>query len=153
MMLSKLLPMAFVAACCFGQDVQSVYILRMGNGLDQYLANHLTREKLMRVVTDPKLADFILTDRLGDTFQAKYDELYPVEKPKVEKPKVEKPPRESRGGWGTFALKLPVTERDAFHAATGSAGASRFARIVLNAFANGSTTEFENALAEAKKLQ
>ena len=73
--------------------------------------------------------------------------------PKAAKPRVEKAPRESREGWGTFALRLPVPERDAIHARSGPAGASRFARIVLNAFANASTTEFENALAEAKKLQ
>lgn len=62
-------------------------------------------------------------------------------------------PRESREGWGTFALRLPISERDAFHAASGAAGASRFARIVLNAFSNDDTAAFAAAIAEAKKLR
>ena len=75
---------------------------------------------------------------------------------KAAKPKPEKKlkaPRESRDGWGTFALKLPVTERDAFHAASGAAGASRFARIILNAFSNDDEAAFKAAIAEAKKLR
>jgi hypothetical protein len=48
---------------------------------------------------------------------------------------------------------LPVSERDAFHAASGAAGASRFARIVLNAFSNDDTAAFEAAIAEAKTLR
>ena len=84
MQCSKLLPFAlFAAASAFCQEAQSVYILRMGNSFDQYLANNLTNEKLMRVVTDPQKADFILTDKLGESFQAKLDELYPPEKPVV----------------------------------------------------------------------
>ena len=75
----------FAVAFAFCQDVQSVYILKMGNSFDQYLANNLTNQKLMRVVTDPQKADFILTDRLGETFQSKLEEIYPPEKPVVEK--------------------------------------------------------------------
>src|SRR5262249_50036208 len=52
-------------------------------GLDQYLANHLTNGHVFQVVTDPKLADTILTDQIGEGFQAKLDELFP---PEVEKP-------------------------------------------------------------------
>ncbi len=73
--------------------------------------------------------------------------------PKAEKPKRDKAPRESRDGWGTFALKMPVAEREAFHAASGAAGASRFARIVLNAFSHDDTAAFEAAIDEAKKLR
>jgi hypothetical protein len=75
---------------------------------------------------------------------------------KVAKPKPEKTPkapREDRTNWGTFALRLPVAERDAIHAASGAAGASRFARIVLNAFSNDDTAAFEAAIAEARKLR
>ena len=79
---SKLFPFVLIAAAsAFCQEAQSVYILRMGSGFDQYLANNLTNQKLMRVVTDPQKADFILTDKLGESFQAKLDELYPPEKP------------------------------------------------------------------------
>jgi hypothetical protein len=78
----------------------------------------------------------------------------PKAKPaKTAKPKKEKASRESREGWGTFALKMPVAERDAFHAASGSAGASRFARIILNAFSNDDDAAFKAAIAEAKKLR
>ena len=78
----------------------------------------------------------------------------PKAKPaKTAKPKTEKPPRESRDGWGTFALRLPTAERDAIHKAAGPAGASRFARAVLVAFANDDVAAFQSALAEARKLQ
>ena len=73
--------------------------------------------------------------------------------PKAAKPKKEKPPRESREGWGTFALKMPIPEREAFHKAAGPASASRFARTVLVAFANGDEAAFKNAISEAKKLR
>src|SRR5260221_8154216 len=73
--------------------------------------------------------------------------------PTVAKPKKEKAPRESREGWGTFALKLPVEEREALHRVSGPAGASRFARIVLVAFANEDEAAFKNAIAEARKLR
>ena len=84
MQCSKLIPFVlFAAASAFCQEGQSVYILKMGSGFDQYLANNLTSQKLMRVVTDPQKADFVLTDKLGESFQAKLDELYPPEKPVV----------------------------------------------------------------------
>jgi hypothetical protein len=73
--------------------------------------------------------------------------------PKDATPKREKAPRESREGWGTFALKLPVPEREAFHKAAGPAGASRFARTVLVAFANEDEGAFKTAIAEARKLR
>ena len=83
---TKLLPLVLLAAAfAFCQDVQSVYIFKMGNSFDQYLANNITNQKVMRVVTDPQKADFILTDRLGEAFQSKLEEIYPPEKPVVEK--------------------------------------------------------------------
>src|SRR5438874_25873 len=66
-------------------DVHTVYVLKMSKGLDQYLANRLTNEHVFRIVTDPKLADAILTEQIGDSFQAKLDELFPP--PEIEKPK------------------------------------------------------------------
>src|SRR5579863_5206571 len=44
------------------KQVNAVYILSMGNGMDQYLANQLTTAGVFQVVTDPKKADAILTD-------------------------------------------------------------------------------------------
>jgi len=46
-----------------------------------------------------------------------------------------------------------VAEREAFHKATGAAGASRFARTILVAFANEDEATFKAALAEARKLR
>src|SRR5579872_2756903 len=79
----KWLPLAFVVAYCAStaetqplKQVQFVYILPMASGLDQYLANKITRQSLFQVVTDPKLADAILTDRIGEPFEQKLAELY-----------------------------------------------------------------------------
>jgi hypothetical protein len=76
------------AALAFGTDlaaVKNVYLLKMSKGMDQYLANRLTNEHLFLVVTDPKLADGILTDQIGSGFEAKMDELFPPPEP-VDKP-------------------------------------------------------------------
>ncbi len=74
-------------------DVHTVYVLKMSKGLDQYLANRLTNEHVFQIVTDPKLADAVLTEHIGDSFEAKLDELFPP--PEIEKPekaeKAEKP--------------------------------------------------------------
>jgi hypothetical protein len=92
--------LCFPAMLAIGSDlseVKSVYLLRMSKGFDQYLANRLTNQHVFQIVTDPKLADAILTDQIGETFEAKLNELFPplehvepVEKPK-EPAKPEKP--------------------------------------------------------------
>lgn len=58
-------------------SVQSVYLLPMTSGLDQYLANRLTSANLFRVVTDAKRADAVLTDQLGAGFERRMDDLFP----------------------------------------------------------------------------
>src|SRR5579884_132334 len=63
------------------KQVQSIYILPMSGGMDQYLANRISRDGLFQVVTDPQKADAILTDRIGEPFERKLDELYPPPKP------------------------------------------------------------------------
>ena len=71
----------------FGADlagVKNVYLLKMSRGMDQYLANRLTNQHLFQIVTDPKLADAILTDQIGEGFQAKFNELYPPPPPEPE---------------------------------------------------------------------
>ena len=60
--------------------VQNLYVLPMSHGFDQYLANHLTQTGRFRIVTDPMHADAILTDTLGATFDARYNQLYPPPK-------------------------------------------------------------------------
>jgi hypothetical protein len=57
-------------------DTRTVYLLPMTGGLDQYLAVGLTTGLVLQVVADPQKADAILTDRLGEGFEAKLDELY-----------------------------------------------------------------------------
>ncbi len=49
----------------------------MGSGMDQYLANQLTKAGVFEVVTDPKQADAVLSDNVGEIFQKKLDDLYP----------------------------------------------------------------------------
>lgn len=66
--------------------VQSVYILKMSRGMDQYLANRLTNDHIFRVVTDPKLADAIFTDHIGETFEDQLDELLPSPEPVKKSP-------------------------------------------------------------------
>ena len=56
----------------------------MSKGLDQYLANRLTNDHVFQVVTDPKLADAFLTDRVGESLQSKLEEIFPP--PAPEKP-------------------------------------------------------------------
>jgi hypothetical protein len=69
--------------------VHTVYVLSMSKGLDQYLANRLTNGHVFQVVTDPKLADAFLTDRVGESLQAKLEEIFPP--PAPEKAAPEKP--------------------------------------------------------------
>ncbi len=85
LLLSLMVGSAWCAAFPELSQVQNVYILPMSGGLDQYLAKSLTQHHQYQVVTDPKLADAIFTDRLGDTFEKKILELYPPPPP-PEKP-------------------------------------------------------------------
>ena len=76
----RLLMCGLLASLVLGADVtgvKAVYLLPMTGGLDQYLANRLTGDQVFRVVTDPKLADAIFTDHLGDAFERQLTVLYP----------------------------------------------------------------------------
>jgi len=70
---------ALFAALAFAQydGPKTVYILPMSGGLDQYLAQWLTKDHVMQVVADPKAADVVMTDRLGEAFEQKLDEIRP----------------------------------------------------------------------------
>lgn len=77
---------AFLLSCATlaGADlsgVRTVYLLPMGGGLDQYLANQLTRSHIFQVVTDPKRADAVITERIGPMFESRMEELYPPAPP------------------------------------------------------------------------
>ncbi len=80
-----LLPMLAGAAEIGGSNVRTIYIMPMRHGLDQYLANQLTREHVLEVIADPARADAIFTDGLGDAFEQKLETLHPTPKPDVPK--------------------------------------------------------------------
>lgn len=62
-------------------EVKRVYLLPMSSGLDQYLANQLTKAGRFEVVTDPAKADAVFTDRIGTAFEDRWNELYPPPPP------------------------------------------------------------------------
>lgn len=74
--------------------VRTVYVLPMSHGMDQYLANRISSQHVFRVVTDPKLADAVLSDHVGDALQSEIDELLPNPEPekRIEPAKDEKDP-------------------------------------------------------------
>ncbi len=73
--------MACTAAALCGADlasVRAVYVMPMARGMDQYLANRLAAERVLTVVSDPKLADAVLTDHLGEDLSSSLDDLNPA---------------------------------------------------------------------------
>lgn len=79
LLISTFLPAGVRAASL--AEVKSVYFFPMLNGLDQYLADRLTRDHVLQVVTDPKVADAIITDHLGETFETQLLKVRPELKP------------------------------------------------------------------------
>ena len=63
------------------ETVRNVYVMPMPRGLDQYLASRLTSDHVFQIVTDPKLADAVLTDRVGENLQAQLENIFPTPKP------------------------------------------------------------------------
>jgi hypothetical protein len=82
------------------RQVNTVYILAMSGGMDQYLASSLTSMGVFQVVTDPLKADAIVTDKLGETFEGKLKELY--DPPPAESK--EKDEKNNGFGAGTFRV-------------------------------------------------
>ncbi|HUB77572.1 MAG TPA: hypothetical protein VMB03_02190 [Bryobacteraceae bacterium] len=66
---------AAVASAPGLDSVHNVYVLPMAHGLEQYLANILTGEHIFVIVTDPKMADAVLTDHVDSALQNKLDTL------------------------------------------------------------------------------
>jgi len=62
-------------------QVTRVYLLSMTGGMDQFLANQITSNHLFEVVTDPKLADAVMTEQIGPAFEAHLKELLPPPPP------------------------------------------------------------------------
>jgi hypothetical protein len=115
-------------------QVKRVYILAMGSGMDQFLANQLTQEGIFEVVTDPKKADAILTDNVGEAFQTKLDILYPPP-PKPGEPVATKPAADSSvidvGDNGSVDAKS-TTRKNAFEGVDFSGGGTH-----TNSFGRG----------------
>lgn len=57
-------------------DVKTVYLLPMTYSLDQFLAIRLTKGGVLQVVTDPKLADAILSEHIGTGLEEQLKSLY-----------------------------------------------------------------------------
>ena len=105
----RLLMCGLLASLVLGADVtgvKAVYLLPMTGGLDQYLANRLTGDQVFRVVTDPKLADAIFTDHLGDAFERQLTVLYPPTEATDEKDDNKPQPHPSAFGRGKGTIFL-----------------------------------------------
>jgi hypothetical protein len=106
----RLLMCGLLASLVLGADVtgvKAVYLLPMAGGLDQYLANRLTGDQVFRVVTDPKLADAVFTDHLGEAFEKQLTGLYPPEAADSEEKDDNKPqPHPSAFGRGKGTIFL-----------------------------------------------
>lgn len=90
--------------------VQSVYILPMSRGLDQYLANRIANSQIFTVVTDPKLAQAVFTEQIGVNFETRMNELFPPPEAVAPPPKAdtedEDAPKKDSMGIGDTVNKL-----------------------------------------------
>jgi hypothetical protein len=109
----KLIPLLLVscAAMLSGADlkgVHTVYMLPMAHGFEQYLANALTNEHVFVIVTDPKMADAVLTDHIGAALQEKLDTMLAPPPPEKPAPKAgeKSEPDEVKGSLTDPANKL-----------------------------------------------
>ncbi len=57
-------------------EIKTVYLLPMTSSLDQFLAVRLAKGGVLQVVTDPKLADAIITDHIGTGLEDQLKTLY-----------------------------------------------------------------------------
>lgn len=72
---------AALGCAVYGQlaNATNIYILPMSGALDQYLAQHLTEEGVLQVVTDASKADVILTPAIGADFERALEDLFDPE--------------------------------------------------------------------------
>lgn len=106
----KRLPFLIILAMCLAvcavaqtSALHSVYILPMAGGFDQYLAEQIARDHVMQVVTEPKTADTVLTDRLGEAFERQIAKIHPLEGDHKDDAEIHPGFRSSSGG-GTIFL-------------------------------------------------
>jgi hypothetical protein len=86
--------------------VRSVYILPMAGGLDQFLAGELTREHAIQVVADPKTADAVLTDQLGEGFERKLAKIHPRDEDEDDDAEIHPSFRSSKAKGTVFLVDL-----------------------------------------------
>ncbi len=80
-------------------EIKTVYLLPMTYSLDQFLAIRLTKGGVLQVVTDPKLADAVLSDHIGTGLEDKLKSLYGDKKTdEPEKDKDKEKDKETFGG-------------------------------------------------------
>jgi len=117
--------------------VHTVYVLPMAGGLDQYLANRLTNEHTFQVVTDPKPAEAFFTDRIGASFQAQMEVLFPPppppEKPAAKAEKSEKSDKRSRTDDAPPGLMTDTVNKLGNPAATSSIGRGKGTIFLVDA--------------------
>lgn len=90
--------------------VHTVYVLPMAHGLEQYLANTLTGEHVFVIVTDPKMADAVLTDHIGAALQEKLDTM--LAPPPTEKPAAKDSDKDDAKAGGPATLVETVNKLD-----------------------------------------
>lgn len=66
-------------------SIQTVYVLAMGNGVDQFIAHQVARHGVYQVTTDPLQADAFLSDYVGTTFEMRVDDLLKSARERLEK--------------------------------------------------------------------
>jgi hypothetical protein len=112
--MKRLLPLFVCSGALLGAadlaGVHSVYLMPMSRGLDQYLANRLTNEHIFQVVTDPKLADAIFTDRIGEGFQLQLENISPTPKPPKAETKADG--KDAKEAAGDGEKPAPKSRRD-----------------------------------------
>ena len=103
-------------------EVKSVYLFPMMNGLDQYLADRLTEGHILKVVTDPKAADAVITDQLGQAFQTQLLLARPDLKPVPPKPPVTDKDKDDKDKDKPEKKEdeVPPTPQSSFHSARGT---------------------------------
>jgi hypothetical protein len=107
------LPLLAGAADIGGSKVNTVYILPMAHGLDQHIANRLTREHMVEVVADSARADALLTDRLGGSLEYQLEKLHPTPKPPEDSAKTDANSDKSDKVAGDLADKSDKDDKDA----------------------------------------
>jgi hypothetical protein len=96
------------------RSVHTVYVLPMGNGVDQFLANQLTVQGVYQVTTDATKADAFLSDRVGRAFDDQVEDVLPAPPKKDEEAKkreAKKDEKKADGALPEFPETAPVVSK------------------------------------------